>query len=256
MKYCPNCGKSEIQGMKFCPQCGQSLSVSDLEEEKRYLRKPKTTSREEKWSERHPGWILLLVIVCGPFIAWGIAAALIALAMFLPSGIDEAAAIGAITAMPVAYIAMVITTVRWYRQKRKHGKTIADYTQRSGLHIDNADACFQRTDDNVEAGEYSKAIADYNKAIELNPNDADDYYNRGCTYGEMGEYEKAIADFDRVIQLNPSDTGAYYSRGLAYKEKGDLHRAAIDLEKCIELSSDPDFTKDAQQALYEIKNSS
>jgi len=106
-----------------------------------------------------------------------------------------------------------------------------------------------------EGGEYSKAVADCNEAIELNPNDTDAYYNRGCTYGEMGEYEKAIADFDRVIQLNPSDTGAYYNRGLAYKEKGDLHRAAIDLEKCIGLSTDPDFTKDAQQALSEIKNS-
>jgi len=120
---------------------------------------------------------------------------------------------------------------------------------------ENADAYHKGGYTYGEKGEYEKAIADYNKAIELNPNDADAYYNRGCTYGETGEYEKAIADFDKVIQLNPSDAGAYYNRGLAYKEKGDLRRAASDLEKCIGLPSDPELTKDAQQALSEVRNS-
>ena len=120
---------------------------------------------------------------------------------------------------------------------------------------ENADAYHKGGDTYDEKGEYDKAIADYNKAIELNPNDADAYYNRGCTYGEMGEYEKAIADFNKAIELNPHDAGAYYNRALAYKEKVELPKAVSDLEKCIGLSTDLELTKDAQQALYEIRKS-
>lgn len=241
--------------MKFCPQCGQSLVSSNLEEEKTYVQKLEPPSKQEKWSERHPGWILLLVIVCGPFIAWGIAAALIALAMFLPSSIGEAAAIGAITAMPIAYIAMVITIVRWYRQKKKQSKTMADYTKTIGQSLDSADAYYNRADADAEVGEYGHAIADYSKAIELDPRHAPAYFNRAYAYGEIGEFDKAIADYTKAIELDPSDAQAYHNRGLDYQSKGEIPNAVSDLEKCIELSTDPELTKDAQQALYEIKSS-
>ena len=100
------------------------------------------------------------------------------------------------------------------------------------------------------------SIADYSKAVELAPDSADVYYNRGDAYDELGEYGKAIADYNKAIELNPNNSLAYYNRGLAYSEKGEVPKAVSDLEKCIELSTDPELTKDAQQALSEIKNSS
>ena len=33
MRYCPNCGKSEVEGKKFCPQCGQRLGLSESQTE-------------------------------------------------------------------------------------------------------------------------------------------------------------------------------------------------------------------------------
>jgi len=101
----------------------------------------------------------------------------------------------------------------------------------------------------------SSSIADYNKPIELSPDNADAYYKRGNDYGEMGEYSKAIADYNKVIELRPNHLSAYYNRGLAYRKKGEVPRAVSDLEKFIGLSTDPELTKAAQQALYEIKNS-
>jgi len=55
--------------------------------------------------------------------------------------------------------------------------------------------------------------------------------------------------------LDPDNADAYCNRGLDYQEKGELARALSDLEKCISLSTDPELTKDAQQALFEVKNS-
>lgn len=141
-------------------------------------------------------------------------------------------------------------------KEEEGGKPIADYNKAIELAPDSADAYYNRGDAYDEMGEYGKAIADYNKAIQLNPNLASAYYNRGCAYGEIGAYDKAIADYNKAIELNPNDSLAYYNRGLAYSKRGEVPKAVSDLEKCVELSTDPELTKDAQQALSEIRNSS
>lgn len=210
--------------MKFCPHCGQRLSRFNLEEEKRHVQKPEPPSKK-KWSERHPGWVLLLVIVLSPLALYGLFVALVMLLSLFASsipGIAEAIIRGTITAMPFAYIAIVIGVVRWYRQERRQ----------------------------------SRIIADYNKAIELDSRYSLAYFNRAYAYGEMGEYDKAIADYSKAIELDPGDAQAYYNRAHDYQSKREVLNAVNDLEKCIELSTAPELTKDARQALFEAKNSS
>jgi len=141
------------------------------------------------------------------------------------------------------------------KEEKESGNSMADYNKAIELAPDSADVYYNRGDAYDEMGEYGKAIADYNKAIELDPNHTLAYYNRGCAYGEIGAYDKAIADYNKAIELNPNDALAYYNRGFAYREKGEVPKLVSDLEKCISLSTDPELTKDAQQALYEIKNS-
>jgi len=259
MKYCPSCGKAGVEGMKFCPQCGQSLTPSNSDEKKSQVPKPEAPSKEEKWSERHPGWILLLVIVLSPLGLYGLFAALVMLLSLFASsipGIAEAIIRGTMTGMPFAYIAIVIGAVRWYKQKRRQTRIITDYAKAVGQRLNSADAYQKRADAGAELGEYAQAIADYSRAIELEPRHALAYFNRAYAYGEIGEYDKAIADYSKAIELNPSDAQAYYNRGLDHKNKGELSKAASDLAKCIELSADPELTKDARQALLEAKNSS
>lgn len=207
--------------MKFCPHCGRGLTGSELGGRQRHVHQPEVRSKKMNWSERHPGWTLVLVIICSPFVLWGIVFALIALAFLFPPSTGEAFVRGAISAMPVVYIAVVIVVVRWYRAKRRQSKTVANY----------------------------------GKAIELNPGDAEAYLNRGDAYGEIAEYDKAIADYSRAIELDPTDARPYYNRGLDYLNKGDAPKAVSDLEKCIALSTDPAITKEAQRTLYEIENS-
>jgi len=240
--------------MKLCPQCGQSLTRSDPEEKKSYAPKPEAQPKKSNWFERHPGPSLVLVIACAPFVLWGIAVALIMLASLLPAGIDEAAARGVITAMPLAYIAAIVTMVRWYRQQRRQTRSPTDYAKAVGQRLESADAYHKRADAGVELGEYAQAIADYSKAIDFDPRHSLSYFNRAYAYGEIGDYDKAITDYTKVIELDPGDAQAFYNRGLDYQNKGEMGKAASDMDKCIKLSTDPQLTEDAQQALNEIKS--
>jgi uncharacterized membrane protein YhaH (DUF805 family)/regulator of sirC expression with transglutaminase-like and TPR domain len=141
------------------------------------------------------------------------------------------------------------------KEEKESDNSVADRNKAIELAPDSADAYYNRGDAYDRMGEYGKAIADYNKAIELDPNHASAYYNRGCAYGEMGAYDKAVADYNKAIELNPNDSLVYYNRGLAYSKRGEVSKAVSDLMKCIELSTDPELTKDAQQALHEAKKS-
>lgn len=87
MKYCPNCGKSGVEGMKFCPRCGQRLTGFDLEEKQRCVQKPEAPLKERNWFERHLNWTMVLGVV-GAYLAVFIA--VFAIVLFDPYVSDVA----------------------------------------------------------------------------------------------------------------------------------------------------------------------
>jgi len=137
----------------------------------------------------------------------------------------------------------------------KDGRNAADYDRLIELDPGNADAYHERGDFYYDTDQYAKAIADYTRAIELEPGYTSAYFNRAYAYGEISDYDKAIADYSKAIQLDPNDAQAYYNRALDYHNKGEVLKAQSDLQKCIEMSTDPDLTKDARQALLDVKGS-
>jgi len=278
MKYCPNCGKAGVEGMKFCPQCGQRLSDIDSEKQ-RYTLEPEVPLKEKNWFERHLNWTM--------FLAWVGAYVVNFMIGFIRASSDPYVSYGELFGIGLIITVVILAPVWGWTLRKKNrslwwlplglfvpfgwivllclenksltnnagDNSIADHNKAIELAPDSADAYYKRGDAYDELGEYSKAIADYNKAIELDPNHALAYYNRAYAYGEIGEYDKAIADYSKTIELDPNDAQAYYNRGLDYQNNGEVPKAVCDIEKCIELSSDPELTKDAQQALNEIKNS-
>jgi len=216
MKYCPKCGTAGVEGMKFCPECGERLTDLELEVRQQHLRQPEVPSKKMNWFEGHIGWTLSLVIICSPFILYGIFVGLAMLATLLPPSIGEPIVIGTISAMPIVYIVTVIYAVNWYKGKKKQRRTIADCDKAITSNPSNAEVYYRRGFVYSETDECDKAMADYNKAIELDPNHALAYYKRGCSYARMSKDEKAIADYSRAIELSPNLADAYLSRGLAY----------------------------------------
>jgi len=265
--------------MKFCPRCGQRLTGFDLEEKQRYVHHPEAPLKGKSWFERHLNWTMVLawvgayvvnfiigfmIALSNPYISYGelfgigliIASAILAPVWgwtlrkknrslwWLPLGLF----------VPFGFVVLMCLENKSLNHDASDN-SIANYNKAIELNSSNPAIYYKRGDAYDELGEYGKAIADYSKAIQLNPNYINAYYNRGCAYGEIGKYEEAIADYNKVIELRPNDALAYYNRSLAYHEKGEVTKAVSDLEKCIGLSTDPELTKDAQQALLEIKNS-
>jgi len=261
--------------MKFCPQCGRRLAGLDLQENRRYVPKPEPPFKEMNWFERHLNWTMVLAWL-STYLVTFIVASLVILAN--PYVSDDAL----VAILVIANLAVVIAVGQWVLRKKnrslawlliswtwffllienhsflrdEHGRTAADYDRLIELDPNNANAYHERGDFYYETDQYDKAIADYSRAIDLNPRHASAYFNRAYAYGEIGQYDKAIADYSKAIELDPSDAEAYYNRGLDYQNNGEASKAVSDLEKCIELSTDPELTKDAQQALLEIRNSS
>ena len=260
--------------MKFCPHCGQRLLGLDLEEKGRSIAKPEAPLKGMSWFQRHLNWTMVLAWVGTwvlTYLIWFF------MALTRPDLFEGLApAIGLIV-----YFAVSIPVGWWVlREKNRspawllicwtwffllisnrnpirgpYGRTMADYHKAIELNPNDADVYCRRGDAYYEMDEYGEAIVDYSKAIQLNPDYADACASRGCAYLELGEYNKAIADHNKAIELAPNDALAYYNRGLAYHEKGEVIKAVSDLEKCIELSTDPDLTKDARQALLEMRTS-
>jgi hypothetical protein len=271
--FCPNCGKSGVEGMKFCPQCGQRLTGFDLGEKQRYVHHPEASPKEKSWFERHLNWTMVQAWL-STYLVTFIVVSLVMLANPYVSD-DTLVAI-----LVIANLAVVIAVGQWVLKKKnrslawlliswtwffllienhsslrdEHGRTAADYDKLIDLDPDNPDAYYERGDFYYEMDEYSKAIADYSKTIELDPRHVLAYFNRACAYGEIGKYDEAIADYSKAIELNPGDAQTYYNRSLDYHNKGVVSKAVNDLERCIELSTDPELTKDAQQVLLEMKS--
>ena len=273
MKYCPSCGKAGVEGKKFCPQCGRKLVSPNLQDKQRLITKPDAPVKEMNWFEKHLNWTMVLAWLSTYVLSFILASLMVLIDPYIPDG-------AFFFIIVIADLAVVIGVGQWVLRKKnrslawlliswtwffllvenhsfmrdEHGRTAADYDKLIRLDPDNPNAYYERADFYYEMDEYSKAIADYSKAIELNPQYVSAYFNRAYAYGETGDYDKAIADYSKTIELDPNDVQAYYNRGLDYQNNREVSKAVCDLEKCIELSSDPELTKDAQQALDEIRN--
>jgi Tfp pilus assembly protein PilF len=287
MKFCPQCGQrltdvhlEEKQRPAPKPEAPLMDSSTVKTGQRRlgpiqtYIPKSEAPLKERSWFERHLNWTMVLTWAGSYLISFivGFLGVLINPYISDDTIIAVAAIISLIVTIAVGWwvlrkknrsLAWLLICWTWFFllienhsfMRDGHGRTMADYDKLIELDPDNSHAYHERGDFYYQMEEYSKAVADYNKAIQLNPSDALAYFNRAYAYGEIGEYDKAIADYSSAIELNPSDAQAYYNRSLDYQNKGEVPKAVSDLEKCIELSTDTELTKDARQALFEVKNS-
>jgi len=287
MKFCPQCGQrltpSHLEGdqrptAKPETPRGQSSMVTGGQYGSRPIQThiPKSAApfTEKNWFERHLNWTMVLAWLGSYLIIYLV----FFVAVLANSDMSEDAFLASCFIIPLAVsiaagqwvlrqknrsLAWLLICCTWFFllienhsfMRDEHGRTAADYDRLVELDPDNADAYHERGDFYYDTDQYGKAIADYSRAIELEPGYTSAYFNRAYAYGEISDYDKAIADYSKAIELDPNDAQAYYNRALDYHNKGEVPEAQSDLQKCIEMSTDPDLTKDARQALLDVKDS-
>lgn len=70
-----------------------------------------------------------------------------------------------------------------------------------------------------------------------------------------GQYDKAVDHLQKVIQKDPKNVEGYLELGEAYRALGRKDDAVSALEKCKTLTSRPDFIKQIDSYIQQIKNS-
>lgn len=70
-----------------------------------------------------------------------------------------------------------------------------------------------------------------------------------------GQYDKAVNRLNAVLALDPENTQAYFFLGEAYLAQGDKTKAIEYFLKCKELVNDPEFQKQLDTYIEQIKNS-
>jgi CHAT domain-containing protein/Tfp pilus assembly protein PilF len=103
-----------------------------------------------------------------------------------------------------------------------------------------AQAWFERGNEQDEAGDFVGAIASYDKAIEIKPDDNLAWYNRGIALRNLGRFEDAIASYDKAIKIKSDFHQAWLNRGIALRNLGQFEEAIASFDKAIEIKPDND----------------
>jgi tetratricopeptide (TPR) repeat protein/CHAT domain-containing protein len=104
-----------------------------------------------------------------------------------------------------------------------------------------AEAWFERGNEQYEAGDFVGAIASYDKAVKIKPDLYEAWNRRGVVLcDELQRYEEALTSFDKAIEFKPDNDSAWYNRGIALVKLGRHEEAIAFYDKAIEIKPDYD----------------
>lgn len=108
------------------------------------------------------------------------------------------------------------------------------------------------------AKNFKMAVNFYEAALlKINPDDGENavriYSNLGTIYYLTGEYEKAILNLNQALSYDPQDAISLVNLGLTFREQGDKGKAGDYLTKALENIRDPEWHKEIEDILAELK---
>ncbi|NMF64338.1 tetratricopeptide repeat protein [Brasilonema octagenarum] len=101
-----------------------------------------------------------------------------------------------------------------------------------------AEAWFDRGNEQFDAGDFEGAIASYDKAVEFKLDYHEAWNNRGGALFNLGRFEEAIASFDKAVEFKPDKHEAWDNRGLALRNLWRMEEAITSYNKAIEFKPD------------------
>ncbi|WP_446415741.1 CHAT domain-containing protein [Coleofasciculus sp.] len=100
---------------------------------------------------------------------------------------------------------------------------------------DQAQAWFNRGNQQIDAGDFLGAVASYDKAIQIKPDFYRAWYNRGNALDECGEYKQALESFEQVIKIKPDFHEALNYWGVTRNKLGEYEYAIASFDKAIQI---------------------
>ncbi len=91
--------------------------------------------------------------------------------------------------------------------------------------IDEAEAWFNRGNQQLMRGDFLSAVASFDQALHFKPDDHDAWHSRGVALRKLGRFEKAIASYDQALHCKPDHHDAWSSRGFALVNLGRFEEA-------------------------------
>ena len=159
---------------------------------------------------------------------------------------------------------------RFYCDRGKWDKALADFTRAVQLDPDDTEALQQRGRAWVGKGDWEQALRDYTAALQVDLDQAvlamsngldlasrgqiepattagdrarhfqerliGTYFLRGDAHLQRGDFAEAVADFTQVLRIAPANATAYTRRGEAHRLRGDLERAVADVGEALRLA--------------------
>lgn len=143
------------------------------------------------------------------------------------------------------------TVVRFYAMQQ----ATEAYQQLVNLDSGNSDYSNKLAECYIDAGNVMPGVLLLKKTETRDPYNVTTNLLLGRLSISSGQYDKAVDHLQKVVQKDPQNVEAYLELGEAYRALGRKDDAVSALEKCKSLNRHPDFIKQIDSYIQQIKNS-
>jgi CHAT domain-containing protein/tetratricopeptide (TPR) repeat protein len=102
----------------------------------------------------------------------------------------------------------------------------------------DANAWFERADQQHRAGNYEAALTSFSHVLELDPDNPSAWYYQGNTLRMLGRHKDAITNFDKALEIKTNYYKAWNNRGLALHDLKCYQEALANFDKALDIKRD------------------
>jgi CHAT domain-containing protein/Flp pilus assembly protein TadD len=108
------------------------------------------------------------------------------------------------------------------------------------LKPDKHEACFLQATAQEDLGKLEEALASYDKALKIQPYEHKYWYMKGLSLSKLGRFKEQISSYDKALEFKPDLHEAWFDRGLALYNLRRLEEAIASYDKALEFKPDKD----------------
>ncbi|WP_211175994.1 tetratricopeptide repeat protein [Brasilonema sp. UFV-L1] len=121
---------------------------------------------------------------------------------------------------------------------KERGSELSKTEGAPGREEGEAEAWFDRGNEQFDAGDFEGAIASYDKALEIKPDNDAAWFNRGLALHNLGRFSDAITSYDKALLIQPDKHKPWYNRGVTLGKLGRFGEEIASYDKALLIKPD------------------